>query len=129
MRAFLHAARTSDAATFERYVDRPALRRVIAAELRASTPGLVRSAERRGGFDAYVEGMISPYSFRQSMLRGGTRDRTPPEREVAAILIDIDERRVCLPGATREICSMTFTRGADDVWRLTAVDIDGSTAR
>jgi hypothetical protein len=129
VRAFLHAARTGDAATFERHVDRPALRKVLTQELRTSMPGRVESAERRGGLDSYVEGMISPYGVWQSLSRGRTRDRTPPEAEVAALLIVVDEQRVCLPGATRETCSMTFTRGADDVWRLTAVDLDTSGSR
>jgi hypothetical protein len=127
VRAFLHASRTGDAATFERHVDRPALRKVLTQELRANMPGIVRSVERRGvGLDAHVEGMISPYGFSQALARGGARDRTPLEAEVAALLVVVDDQRVCLPGATREICSMTFTRGPDAVWRLTAMDLDTS---
>ena len=124
VRAFLHAVRTGDAAAFERHVDRPALRAQLARELRAEMPNTVAGAERRGGLDAYVDGMISPYGLGRAMKRGDTRDRTPPEAEVAALLIEVDERRVCLPGATREVCSLTFTRGSDAVWRLTALEIE-----
>ena len=124
VRAFLHAVRTGDAAAFERHVDRPALRAQLARELRTDMPNTARAAERRGGLDAYVDGMISPYGLRRAMLRGDTRDRTPPEAEVAALLIEVDERRVCLPGATRKVCSLTFSRGPDAVWRLSALDID-----
>ena len=126
VRAFLHAARTGDAATFERHVDRTALRAVLTQELRTAMPNTVRAAERRGGLAAHVEGMISPYGLQQLMMRGGTRDRTPPEAEVAGLLIAVDEQRVCLPGATREVCSMTFTRGPGAVWRLTSLDLDTS---
>ncbi|HEX8569185.1 MAG TPA: DUF2939 domain-containing protein [Caulobacteraceae bacterium] len=129
VRAFLHAARTGDTATFEQHVDRAALRTVLAQELRAAMPNTVRAAERRGGLDAYVDGMISPYGLSQAMARGRTRDRTPPEAEVAALLIVVDERRVCLPGATREVCSLTFTRGAGGVWRLTALDLQSGEDR
>jgi hypothetical protein len=128
VRAFLHASRTGDAAAFERHVDRPALREVLMQEVQTNMPGIVRSLERRGvALDAHVEGMISPYAFRQALARGGARDRTPPEAEVAALLVVVDEQRVCLPGATREVCSMTFTKGPDGVWRLTAMDLDTST--
>ena len=129
VRAFLHAARTGDSAAFERHVDRPALRAALEQELRREMPNTVRAAERRGGLAAHVDGMISPYGLRQALMRGDTRDRTPPEAEVAALLIVVDERRVCLPGATREVCSLTFTRGPDDVWRLTAVDLQTSFRR
>ena len=129
VRAFLDAARTGDAATFERHVDRAALKPVLLRELRTAMPNTAAAAERRGGLEAYADGMISPYGFRQAMLRGRTRDRTPMEAEIAALLIVVDGQRVCLPGGTREVCSLTFTRGSDDVWRLTALDLEGSADR
>ena len=129
VRAFLHAVRTGDAAALERHVDRAALRPVLERELRSAMPNTVRAAERRGGFDAYLDGMVSPYGLKQAMMRGDTRDRTPPEAEVAALLVAVDDRRVCLPGATREVCSMTFTRGPDGVWRLTALDLQAGEDR
>ena len=129
VRAFLDAARTGDAAAFERHVDRNALTPVLTQEVRTAMPKTAAAAERRGSLDAHVQGMISPYGFRQAMLRGRTRDRTPPAAELAALLIVVDEQRVCLPGASREVCSMTFTRGAGDVWRLTAMDLESAEDR
>ena len=125
--AFLVAAREGDKATFDRHIDREALKAQLRPQLEkllADQPGV--PAPMRGRLlDQLVDG-FGPETFQVATQGAGPlAGRTPSAAEIAAVLKPLSATRVCLPpspGAER--CAATF----DDqggTWRLTAVDASG----
>jgi hypothetical protein len=125
--AFLVAAKTGDSATFDRHLDREALKTQLRGEvdeLLASQPG-IPAAARGPLLDQLVDG-FGPEMFQVAIQGAGPlANRTPSAAELAAVLRPISETRVCLPSAPgAEGCAATFENQAG-TWRLVAVDAGG----
>jgi predicted RNA-binding Zn ribbon-like protein len=125
--AFLAAARAGDRATFDRHIDREALKVQLRGQvdkLLAAQPGLPAGAGDRL-LDQLVDN-FGPEMFQVATQGAGPlADRTPSAAEIAAILRPLTATRVCLPpkpGA--DGCAATF-EDQGEVWRLVAVDAAG----
>lgn len=123
--AFLVAVRTSDDATFERHVDRPALRAVVAADLQEALEGqgagALGAALGRGAVESAADRLITPETFSFAAQQGGIT-RTPSAAEIASQLKVLDPGRVCLQ--SQGACALTFA-SRDGVWKLVAIDTAG----
>lgn len=121
VRAFIIAVRENDRATFERHVDREALRTQVLTQLREQAGPLAGALG--GSFaDQAADQLIRPESFRMALERSGAPARTPSAPEIATQLRVVEDGRVCLPRAPKGPCAITFAeRGAD--WRLVAIDV------
>ena len=122
--AFLAAAKAGDEATFDRHVDREALKTQLRGEvdeLLAQQPGIPAAARGRV-LDQLVDG-FGPEMFQVAIQGAGPlANRTPSAAELAAVLRAISETRVCLPSAPgAEGCAATF-ENQGGTWRLVAVD-------
>jgi hypothetical protein len=119
VRAFITAVRTGDEATFEKHIDRPALRTQMLAQVQAA---LGDSPLTRGALaEQAVDEMIRPETLRSLLERSGAPQRTPTAPEIATQLRTEADGRVCIPSAPEGPCAATFAR-TGDVWRLVAVD-------
>lgn len=127
VRAFIVAVRENDRATFERHVDRSALRVQLAGQVRAAMgdAGPLAEALGQGLTEAAVDQMIRPESFRLMLERAGAPARTPTAAEIATQLRVVEDGRVCLPRSQDGPCAVTFSAsvfGEAKVWRLVAID-------
>jgi len=125
--AFLVAAREGDRATFDRHVDRAALKAQLRAELDgglAAGAGLPSSVTGVV-LDSLVDG-FGPESFQLATQGvGALANRTPTAPEIAAVLRPLEGGRVCLPRSPGGAdCAATFA-DQDGTWRLVAVDVSG----
>lgn len=129
--AFITAVRANDRTTFERHLDRPALRAQLlpqakaAIEAQAGPLGAMLS-ERLD--ESAVDRLIQPESFRLMLERSGAPARTPTAAEIATQLRVEGDGRVCLPRAPGGPCAITFAEsgaGEAAVWRLVAIDATG----
>lgn len=131
VRAFITAVRENDKATFERHLDRPALRAQLLPQARAAIeaqagPLGAMLGERLD--ESTVDRLIQPESFRMMLERSGAPARTPTAAEIATQLRVEGAGRVCLPRAPGGPCAITFAEsGTGDaaVWRLVAIDATG----
>jgi hypothetical protein len=123
--AFIEAARTGDRATFDKHVDRPALRASIVGELNEKLQG--QGAGALAGVlgpravDEAADRLISPEAFSFAAQQGGL-ERTPTAAELATQLRSAGEGRVCLQA--NGVCALTFA-DRSGVWKLVAVDTAG----
>jgi hypothetical protein len=125
--AFLAAARTGDAATFDKHLDRGALKVQLRGELAkvlGDQPGIPAAAQ--GPMLDQMVDNFGPEAFQVATQgMGPLADRTPSAPEIAAVLKPIGEDRVCLPPSPgADTCAATFQRQGE-VWRLVAIDAGG----
>ena len=126
VRAFLQAARTGDRATFDRHVDRQALKMQLSAEVgRLLAEQNVPPAARAPLLDQLVDS-FGPEMFQMATQGAGPlAGRTPSAPEIAAVLRPLSEQRVCLPAQPgAQDCAATF-ENQGGTWRLVAVDVSG----
>ena len=125
IRAFVEAVQTGDSATFEKHVDRPALRAAVAAELqqalREQGAGGLGAMLGQGAVEGAADRLITPQAFQFVAEQGGMK-RTPSAAEIATQLKVLDGDRVCLQA--KDACVLTFA-SSGDVWKLVAVDAEG----
>lgn len=124
VRALLVAVRQNDHATFERHVDRPALRQSVAEQLNAR---LASEAGPYGGLldglaDRAADELIRPEAFKIAIEQSGLPDRTPSAAEIAVLLKPAGEGRLCLEDARTHECALTFDN-VGGVWKLSAVKV------
>ena len=125
--AFLAAARSGDRATFDRHVDREALKTNLRADLDkvlAGQPGIPTSA--RGAMLDQLVDSFGPETFQVATQGvGPLANRTPSAPELAAVLKPLSDTQVCMPTTPGgDTCAATFERQGD-VWRLVDVDTGG----
>lgn len=131
VRAFITAVRENDKATFERHLDRPALRAQLLPQARAAIEAQAGplGAMLSGQLDeSAVDRLIQPESFRLLLERSGAPARTPTAAEIATQLRVEGDGRVCLPRAPGGPCAVTFAQsgtGEAAVWRLVAINATG----
>ena len=125
IRTFIMAARENDRATFDRHIDRPAVRAAVVREMQ-------QALEREGAgglgamlgpkaLEAAADQLISPEAFKFAADRGGL-GRTPTAAEIATQLKVVEPGRVCL--VNNGACALTFAdRGG--VWKLIEVQTGG----
>ncbi|HEX8569186.1 MAG TPA: DUF2939 domain-containing protein [Caulobacteraceae bacterium] len=123
--AFVTAAREGDRATFERHVDRPALRASLVSELtetldREGAGGLAGVLGPRA-VESAVDQMITPQAFSFAAEQGGLK-RTPSAAEIATQLKDVGQGHVCLQA--NGVCALTFA-SREGVWKLVQIDTEG----
>lgn len=126
VRAFVVAVRENDQATFERHIDRPALRAQVLEQIRAA----VGDSPLAGAVaEGAVDQLIRPESFKLALERAGAPARTPTVAEIATQLRVVEGGRVCLPRSPEGPCAITFAQSgaqagaqAGEVWRLVAID-------
>ena len=123
VRSFLVAAREGDEATFDRHVDRPALKANLRGEIDEVLAGQPIPARMRDQLlDQLVDG-LGPEMFQAATQGAGPlAGRTPSAAEIAAVLKPLGPTRVCLPpqpGADQ--CAATFEKKGE-TWKLVAVD-------
>jgi hypothetical protein len=116
VRAFITAAREGDRATFERHLDRPAIRIQLLAAVReqAGPLGAVLG-------EGLVDQLLSPEGLRLALEQAGAPQRTPTAAEIATQLRTLDNGQVCLPRSKDGPCAVTFARSGE-VWKLVAID-------
>ena len=123
--AFVTAAREGDRATFEKHVDRPALRAALAAELnevlQVQGAGPLAGVLGPRAAEAAADRLITPETFTFAAEQGGL-NRTPSAAEIATQLKTTDQGRVCLQA--NGACALTFA-SQDGVWKLVAIDTAG----
>lgn len=126
--AFIVSVRADDAATFERHLDRPALRAQVLGEVRSAAAGesgppadLLGSSMAESAADQ----LIRPETFLLALERAGAPDRTPTAAEIATQLRLVEGGRVCLPRSADGPCVATFAE-TGEVWKLVAIDIAGA---
>ena len=121
VRVFLVAAEAGDRATFDRHVDRVALKAALRADLDAEIakrPELT-AADRGRLLDQIVDG-LGPEAFRGPP--GSRGEQTRSVAEIAAALRPVSDTRVCLPSQPgAQDCAATFDN-QDGTWRLVAVE-------
>jgi len=123
IRAFLVAAREGDRATFDRHVDRQALKAQLSGQAEEILGGQVPPALRARVLDQLVDG-LGPETF-QLATQGALGGRTPTAAEIAAVARPLSATRVCLPSQPgAEGCAVTF-ENQGGTWRLVAVDASG----
>jgi hypothetical protein len=125
VRTFIMAVREGDRTTFDRHIDRPAVKAAVVRELQQAL-----AEEDVGGLgamlgpkalEAAADQLISPEAFRFAAERGGL-GRTPTAAEIATQLKVLEPGRVCL--ANNGACVLTFAdRGG--VWKLVEVQTGG----
>ena len=128
VRTFIVAAREGDRATFDRHIDRPAVRAAVVREMQQAL-----AKEDAGGLgamlgpkalEAAADQLISPEAFRFAAEQGGL-SRTPTAAEIATQLKVVEPGRVCL--VNKNACALTFAdRGG--VWKLVEVQAGGTVA-
>ena len=126
VRAFLQAARTGDRATFDRHVDREALKAQLSAVVgRLLAEQNVPPAARAPLLDRLVDS-FGPEMFQMATQGAGPlAGRAPSAPEIAAVLRPLGEQRVCLPTQPAAAdCAATF-ENQGGTWRLVAVDVSG----
>ena len=124
VRAFITAVRAGDEATFEKHIDRPALRKQVLAQVQAALGGGEGPlAGALGGTlaESAADQLLQPESFRLALERSGAPARTPTAAEIATQLRVLDGGRVCLPSAPDGPCAITFAEQGE-VWRLVAIN-------
>jgi hypothetical protein len=124
VRAFITAVRAGDEATFEKHIDRPALRRQVLVQIQAALGGGEGPlAEALGGglAERAADELLRPESFRLALERAGAPARTPTAPEIATQLREVENGRVCLPSAPEGPCAVTFAKQGE-VWRLVAIN-------
>lgn len=125
--ALLASAWSEDAQSFEKVVDRAAVR----ADLRQQLLQVAQAnslAVEGGASDAALDRMITPHAFRLVSAGSGEPLAAPPTREQAAALLKPEGKdRVCLHDQTpQESCVLTFAR-AKAGWRLVGMAPAGFT--
>ena len=136
--ALLVAVRDDDRAAFDRYVDRPALKRQvegrIVQEARASdAPDGLKAlgiALARPAAAVASAALIQPYAFRTvAASYGYTPDRPIPGRvAIAGALKYLPDGRVCATEHKRGDCLLMFTNEGG-TWRLSGFEGDLSSLR
>ena len=120
VRAFIVAVREGDEATFERHVDRPALREQLLGQVRAAIGD--QAGPLGGAFaEQAVDQLIRPESFQLALKQAGAPERTPTAAEIATQLRVVEGGRVCLPRSQGGPCAITFAERGQD-WKLVAID-------
>lgn len=124
VRALLVAIRANDSATFERYVDRPAIRESLRPQIEARLAAEAGPyAGVLGGLaDQAADQLIRPETFQIAIQQSGLPDRTPSAAEIAVLLKDAGDGALCLPDGRTQACAMTFRKSGDD-WKLSAVNV------
>ena len=128
VRTFLVAVKERDQTTFDRHVDKDALKADLLRQLRARAgegdPAAALLAS--GQADRLLDGLITPEAFNFAVEKAGPAlDRTPSAPEIAAILRPAGEDQFCLPsGGGDAPCAATFARTGDD-WKLVAIATEG----
>jgi hypothetical protein len=128
---FLVAVRDGDRQTFDRHVDRPALKANLHARLLAETARSYGPTSREsaaavllGGplMDVAVDALVRPQVFRAAAdLAGyGPQTHVPGALAVSQDLRLLDQDRVC--AQIRRRCAFVF-KNEDGVWRL--IDFEG----
>ena len=121
--AFLKAAREGDRTTFDRHVDRPALKANLRGEIDEVLAGQPIPARMRDQLLDQLVDNLGPEMFQVATQGvGPLAGRTPSAAEIAAVLKPLGSTQVCLPpqpGADQ--CAATFEKRGD-TWRLVAVD-------
>lgn len=125
--ALLASAWSEDDQSFEKVVDRAAVR----ADLRRQLLRVAQAnslAVEGGASDAALDRMITPHAFRLVTGDSGAPLAGPPTREQAAALLKPDGKdRVCLHDQTpQEACLLTFAK-AKAGWRLVGMAPAGFT--
>ena len=121
VRAFIIAVRENDQATFERHVDREALRTQLLGQV-AEQAGPFAGALGSPFAQQAADQLIRPESFRAALERSGAPSRTPTAPEIATQLRVVDDGRVCLPRSPNGPCAITFAEQGQN-WRLVAIDV------
>ena len=124
VRAFITAVRAGDEATFEKHIDRPALRKQVLAQVQAALGGGEGPlAEALGGglAESAADELLRPESFRLALERAGAPARTPTAPEIATQLRVLNGGQVCLPQSPEGPCAITFAKQGE-VWRLVAIN-------
>jgi hypothetical protein len=125
VRAFIVAVRENDTATFERHIDRPALRAQMLEQVRGALGGqggALGEALGQGLAEGAVDQLLRPESFQLALRQAGAPERTPTAAEIATQLRVVEDGRVCLPRSQDGPCAITFAQGAGEVWRLVAIN-------
>ncbi|MET3526682.1 DUF2939 domain-containing protein [Phenylobacterium koreense] len=135
--ALLVSIRDNDKATFDKHVDREALKRQVESRMLAE-------ARKTGGdelaalgaliapalAEAASETLIQPRTFRAVAEYYGYGPSTPIPNSlvIGGQLKTVGEGQVCAPRKKNGPCLLTFTR-EDGVWRLSSFDGDLSMLR
>lgn len=125
---FLIAVKERDQRTFDKHVDREALKADVRRQLtaRAGDGDAIGAVLGSNQGDAILDRLIAPESFNLAVQQagGGALDRTPSAAEIAAVLKPAGENRVCLPSGPGGPCAITFALDGDD-WRLVSISAEG----
>jgi ABC-type amino acid transport substrate-binding protein len=131
--AFLVSIRDGDQQTFDRHVDRPALKaqlksRLIASESEAHGAGSLQAlgAVLAGPLvDVGVDALVQPQTFRAVALQlGYAPDRPIPNQlQISAFLKLIGDGEVCVVTRHDGPCTLVF-RNEDGTWRLIGYEGD-----
>lgn len=121
IRVFIVAVRENDRATFERHVDREALRTQVLGQLREEAGPLAGALS--GSFaEQAADQLIRPESFQMALQQAGAPARTPTAAEIATQVRVVEDERVCLPRSPNGPCAITFA-DQGGVWKLVAIDV------
>jgi hypothetical protein len=128
---FLVAVRDGDQATFERHVDRPALKTQMRSRALAEAPALLgqQNLGTLGALlagpivDIAVDALVQPEVFRAVAVRlGYSPDQPIPNALlIARELRALDGQRVC--AVEKDRCTLVFAK-EEGVWRLVAYEGD-----
>lgn len=132
----LIAIRDNDAATFDAYVDRPALKHEIEQRLRTEAG----KDKRLSGVAAILapslanlasDTLIRPDVFRAVAEHYGysRNTRIPNSIEISQTLRRLPDGRVCAITKKDGPCLLDFTKGGDGHWRLSGFEGDTSMLR
>jgi len=133
--ALLLSIRDNDQATFERHVDRPALKQELQAMLdkrMAQDPRLQGLARLLGPSVVELAGdtLIQPRTFKLVAERYGynAQAKIPGPVAIAAGLRTLPDGRVCAPEKKDGPCVLIFSK-VDGVWKLSDFEGDVSSLR
>ncbi len=122
--AFLVSIRDGDAAAFDRYVDRPALKaqlrsRLIAASASSGTAAALGAVLGGGLVDLGVDALVRPDVFRAIALKVGYDPSRPLPGvlAVARFTRPLEPGRACIVTRDGGPCVLVF-RNEEGVWRL-----------
>lgn len=125
--ALLVSIRDNDEATFDAHVDRPALKREIAAKIQE------KAAKRYGALAALAPGLaefagdtlVQPSVFKLIAQQYGYSEQTriPGPIAIAGALKPLPDGRVCAVKKKDGPCTLVFTK-EDGVWKLTGFEGD-----
>jgi hypothetical protein len=126
--ALLLSIRDNDQAAFDAHVDRPALKREIAARLAsagAKRYGALAAALAPGLAEFAGDTLVQPGVFKAVARRYGYSEQTriPGPMAIAGALKPLPDGRICAVTRKDGPCTLVFTR-EDGVWKLTGFEGD-----